>query len=259
MNYLSKQINRGIVSGYDAKTCTAIVIPYNGSGILRDVICPFSRYDPVNGAYSVTPPCIGSPCIYVEDGGETVILALYPPANFNTEGTENVVSPFSSTISRTPTEMQNKNTLPGNPSATTSLGAEETFTDSMKKLILSPGKLSSVWNLLNCVWENVCSIFKLYSSGADVECDVDTENNTNTRIRVRRTVSEKESVSVIDLNLGKNADIIKLLIDGVEYLHIDAERNTSITAKAVTLNATTITFNADELNCLNVGQVKLPK
>ena len=129
----------------------------------------------------------------------------------------------------------------------------------MKRIIMAPGKLSSVWTLLNCIWENVCSIFRLRAGGVDVFCEVDGNNNTNTTINVRRTVSERENdMSVINLQMGQDAGIITLNINGNEFLHVDAERNTTITAKRVTLNGTQIIFNGETFDCLNVDAVKLP-
>lgn len=251
-------IRRGIVTAYDPNTMTATVVPYDGSGILQNVVCQFSRYDPRNGAYAVTPPSINAPCLFTQAGEETFILGTFSPINVNADTNGQVLSPTNATINRGPSTMRNSGTLPGNPSATTSMGAEETFTDNMKKIIMSPGKLASIWNMLNCIWENWCSIFRLRSGPADIFCEVDTSDNTNTTINVRRTVEERTGTSVVNLNIGKDADVIQLNINGVEFLHVDADRNTTITAKNVTLNGTNITFNADNFDCLNVSSVKLP-
>lgn len=258
MYELNGTLGRATVVGYDSTTMTARISPYTGGSIIDNVVCPFTRNDPQSGAYSITPPSIGSQCLYTEILGEVIIIALFPPANFNCITNKDRTSPLSATINRTPNDMLNVNTTPGNTSNTNALGSEEAFTDMMKKIIMSPGKLSSVWNLLNCVWANICSIFRLQSGGVDVFCEVDSNNNTNTTINVRRTVGEKETGSVINLQLGQDAGIITLNINGEEYLHADAERNTTITAKRVVLNGTDIIFNGDTFNCLNVGAVKLP-
>lgn len=251
-------LNRGIITGYDPATLTATITPYNNSGIISDAACPVTRYDPASGAFSITPPNIGAPCVYMDAGGETYILGMFPPPNINGMDNANVKSPLNASVNRTPTGMRNNGTLPGNPSATNAMGSEESFTDMMKKIIMSPGKLSSIWTLLNCVWENVCSIFRLRAGGVDVFCEVDSNNNTNTTINVRRTVGERQGTNVINLEMGQNAGIIRLNINGNEFLHIDADRNTTITAGNCTLNARSIVFNAEEFNCLNVGAVKLP-
>ena len=39
--------------------------------------CPFTRNDPQSGAYSITPPSIGSQCLYTEILGEVIIIALF--------------------------------------------------------------------------------------------------------------------------------------------------------------------------------------
>lgn len=253
------KLNRGIITSYDPTTLTATITPYNNSGTISNAACPVTRYDPMSGAFSITPPNIGTPCVFVEVGdNEAYILSMFPPPNINGMDNQNVKSPLNATVNRTPTGMRNNNTLPGNPSATNAMGSEETFTDMVKKIIMSPGKLSSIWNLLNCVWENVCSIFRLRAGGVDVFCEVDENNNTNTTINVRRTVSERQGTNVINLEMGQSAGIITLNINGNEFLHIDADRNTTITAANVTLNARNIVYNADNFNCLNVGQVELP-
>lgn len=250
-------MGRAIVNGYDPTTMTATITPYDGSGLIRNAVCQFSRYDPTNAAFSVTPPCIGAPCLYTQIGGETFILNTFPPMNINTEDNQNQ-SPLSAFQNRTPTEMSNNNTLPGNTSSTTSFGSEETLTDMTKKIIIVADKLSSIWNMLNCVWENICSIFRLRTAGVDVLCEVNEANETNTTINVRRTTGERTGVSVINLEMGTDADIITLKINDVEFLHIDAERNVTLTAKNIDVNALNINYNADEFNCLNVGAVKLP-
>jgi hypothetical protein len=251
-------ISRGIVTGYDPNTMTATIVPYDGSGVLQNVVCQFSRYDPRNGAFAITPPSINSPCLFTRTGEETFILGTFPPINANAESNNSVSSPLNATVNRGPSAMRNSGTLPGNPSATTSMGAEETFTDNMKKIIMSPGKLASIWNLLNCIWENWCSIFRLRSGPADVFCEVGTDDTTNTTINVRRTAGERSGISVVNLNIGQTADVIQLNINGAEFLHVDADRNTTITAKNVNLTGTNITFNGDTFDCLNVSSVKLP-
>ena len=255
---LNGKLARGIVTAYDAKAMTATVMSYNGTSIMRNVICPFDRYDPYNGAYSITPPSLNSPCLYTEINGEYVILCLYSPVNLNSATNAKSNSSLGSYLNRTPSDMLNNNTMPGNTTATNAMGSEETFTDMMKRIIMAPGKLSSVWTLLNCVWENVCSIFRLRAGGVDVLCEVDQNNNTNTTINVRRTVGERTGTSVINLQMGQTAGIITLNINGNEFLHVDADRNTTITAKQVVLNGTDIIFNGETFNCLNVDAVKLP-
>ena len=76
-------IRRGIVTAYDPNTMTATVVPYDGSGILQNVVCQFSRYDPRNGAYAVTPPSINAPCLFTQAGEETFILGTFSPINVN--------------------------------------------------------------------------------------------------------------------------------------------------------------------------------
>lgn len=257
---LDGKIERGIVLNYDPASMTATVASYNGASMHKNVVCPFNRYDWFNGAFSITPPALNSPCLYTEIKGEYIILCTFPPVNVNAKtNAAKISSPVGATINRAPSQMRNANTLPGNPSATNAMGSEETFTDMMKRIIMAPGKLSSVWTLLNCIWENVCSIFRLRAGGVDVFCEVDGNNNTNTTINVRRTVSERENdMSVINLQMGQDAGIITLNINGNEFLHVDAERNTTITAKRVTLNGTQIIFNGETFDCLNVDAVKLP-
>ena len=248
---LNGNLRPAVVTGYDPNTMTATISPYDGSGNLSNVSCPMNRCDPVNGAYAITPPSIGSPCWYTEYNGEVSIISLFPPLNINSDANTDLKSPLGATANRCPSDMANKATLPGNSSATNSMGSEESLTDMMKKIIMSPGKLSSVWNLLNGVWENVCSIFRLKAGGMDIEAEVDGANNTNTTIRFRRTVGERAGTSVVDLQIGQNAGIINLKINGNDFLHVDAARN-------VKLVASTISFTASEFNCMSVDSVKLP-
>ena len=76
MYELNGTLGRATVVGYDANTMTARISPYTGGSIIDDVVCPFTRNDPQSGAYSITPPSIGSQCLYTEILGEVIIIAI---------------------------------------------------------------------------------------------------------------------------------------------------------------------------------------
>lgn len=256
-------IGRGIVAAYDKTRMTAIVVPYDGSATLTDVACPFLRSDITNGAYSFTPPTVGSPCIYVKAGGETYILAIYTPVNLS--GKNTAISPYGQSISRVPDAMTNADTLPGNTSSTNSLGSEESFTDTMKRIIMIPSKLSSIWNIVNCVWENVCTIFRLTAAGFDIKAECNSLDKTDTIIRVRRSVNENGGPSAITLVMGNTADVLSLAIDGSEILHIDGEKNVTINSANVVVKtndvdwtAANIKIVANQVDMTECGAVKLP-
>lgn len=263
-------IGRGIVSAYDKTRMTAIVVPYDGSAVLSDVACPFLRSDITNGAYSFTPPTVGTPCIYVRAGGETYILALYAPVNLTSD--VSTISPYGQNINRVPSGMENAHTLPGNTSSTNSLGSEESLTDTMKRIIMIPSRLSSIWNIVNCVWENVCTIFRLSAAGLDIQAECNSLNKTDTIIRVRRSSNENGGPSAISLIMGNTADVLSVAIDGSEILHIDANKNVTINATDVTCNvnnvaltsenvdwtANNINITANTVDMTQCGAVKLP-
>lgn len=262
-NSKTTTIGRGIVSAYDKTRMTAIVVPYDGTATLTDVACPFLRSDATNGAYSFTPPTVGAPCIYVRAGGETYIIALYTPVNLTSDVVS--VSPYGQNISRIPEAMSNADTLPGNTSSTNALGSEECLTDVMKKIVMIPNRLSSIWNIVNCVWENVCTIFRLSAAGFDIKAECSALNKTDTIVRVRRSTNEQGGPAAITLVMGNTADVLALSIDGSELLHIDGNKNIILNTANVKVNTDTVDWTANNINITantvdmtQCGAVKLP-
>lgn len=253
------EIKVGFVTAYDQNTMTAVIQPEGLGGIIKDVVCLFDRYDPKNGAFSFRAPSENSPCLYTTIKGTTYLLGLFPPENMTEEGSK-FESLYGNTTNRTPPGMLQPIVKPGNTIDTNSMGSEDTFTDTMKKIIMFPKKLYSIWNIMNCIWENMCMIFRLYSAPLDVTAEVTKDDECNTTVKVRKVVKEREedATTMIDLRMGKDADIIQMNINGKPFIHVDGDRNVIIMAGNIDLNAKNINYNSDTFNCLNVGRVDLP-
>lgn len=251
---------KGTILGYDQENMTATIASENPVGIIYNVVCLFDRCDYKNAAYSFRAPSEGADCIYTTINGTTYLLGIFPPVNLTDETCNSFKSDYGNTRSRKPKTMLQHKVKPGNTIDTNSMGSEDTFTDTMKKIIMAPNKLSSIWNIMNSIWENICLIFRLYSGPMDVTCEVDEKEKCNTTVKVRREICERkeDATTTIDLRMGNDADIIQLNINGAPLLHVDQDRNVIIIAKKIDLTATQINYNADEFNCLNVQTVKLP-
>lgn len=260
--YGKGDIKKGKVIGYDQESMTAIIEPEDMPGVnIQNVVCLFDRYDENNNAFSFRAPSVGSPCIYTKIGNETFLLGLYPPLNITDKSDEvEDNSLYGGILTRKPKGMRQYSVEPGNIIDTNSFGSEDSFSDTMKKIVIFPKKLSSIWNALNFVWENICLIFRLYTGAMDITSEVNTDNTCDTTLKFRKTLTEREqnATTIVDLRIGNDANVIKLFINGKPFVHVDADRNVEVIAKQIDVHATNINFDANEFNCLNVGTVKLP-
>jgi len=253
------EVKTGIVTKYDETTMTAVI--QDSEGIMHNVVCLFDRYDPKTGAYSFRAPSEESPCLYTTIGETTYLLGLFPPLNMTPEGIHPKNSSCNNTENRTPQGMLESIVKPGNVIDTNSNGSKENFTDSEKNIILASGKLESLWNLINFVWKNTCQMFKLYSGPMDVTAEVTDKEECNTTIKWRKTLEErKDGVkhTLLDLRIGKDAGVVELQVNGSTLLHIYENKDILLIANDIKINAKKIEYNADEVNMLNVGVVRLP-
>lgn len=241
-------IRHGVVAAYDKDAMSAVIQPDGPGGLIKDVICLFTRYDPNTNAFSFRPPTARAPCIYTEIDGTYYLLGVHAPLNYtNTE----FKSEFGNIDNYTPPTFQHHIITPGSVVDTNGNGAEESFTETMKTIEMVKDKLYSVWNLLNQIWENACLIFRLYSGPLDVTAEVTEEKECNTTVKVRSTLSEKEEgqQTTIDIRAGKDADIFQININGAPLIHVDKDRNVQIVAKQIDVSATEkINYTAKEIN-----------
>jgi hypothetical protein len=245
---MSGTIQMGIVNSWDPATMTAEVTAFDGSAHHYNVGVMMQSCDIGNGVYSFTPPSIGAPCMFTKVSGETMILGQYAPPNLG--GNEDISSTTGSTLNRSVEEMPNADHLPGDQIMTSQSGAQVYLRNMVYGIEMSP-IFYSIWNLMNSVWDTMCNIFKFSAPAADILVDVDGSGSTNVDISVRRSAGERNGTPAINLNMGANAGVINLKINGQSFLHVDIERN-------VTLNVKKMTVIGDEVNMLGVQDVKLP-
>ena len=257
-------VELGIVNAYDPATCTAEVTSYDGVNRYYNVGVSMSSYDTANGVYSYTPPSIGAPCLFTTVGGETFIIGQYAPPNIGYA--PDTISPISTTVNRAVDEMgKTDDHLPGDWQMTSQSGAEISFRNMLFSIKMNP-LFYSVWNILNGIWDNMCNIFKFKSSGADVSVNVDEAGNTNTSIQVRTSSSQADGTPAVDLQIGADAGVILLKINGNNFCHIDENRHViletddiDLTAKDVHVTAENMIVKGAKLDCSGVGRVRLPR
>lgn len=237
----------GIVNSWDSTTMTGEVTAFDGSGKYYNVGIMMQSCDVGNGAYSFTPPAIGNTCLFSHVSGEVVIVGQYAPPNLGDNSA--VDSPLGATMNRSTEDMPNEDHLPGDCVSTSQSGMKITKTGSKYAIEMSP-KFFSVWNMINNVWDTACDIFKFSSPAADVLVTGDG-GASNVEITVRKSPGERGTEGAVNLKIGANAGLINLKINGKDFLHVDNERN-------VTLSVKNMTITGDCVNMEGVGRVKLP-
>ena len=234
---------QGIVALYDSNTQTAIVNDRWGN-TYENVGVPFKRYDLAQGAFSCTPPTSGATCLFGQsDVGDWYIIAIVNgPINIDGDSSPDS-NPLNIPLNRTARNSTIGNTKAGNSIDTTSMQAEFVKSDSLYKIKMTP-IFYSCWHLVNMLWENMCNAFSFISAGFDLIVNVDGAYNTDTVITARRTTGEKNGVPCLELDIGKTADIVKIKVNGEDFLHLDADKNVTIVAKDIKLTADNVDLSA---------------
>lgn len=254
---MSGNLQMGIVNSYDPVTCTAEVTSYDGLHRYYNAGISMSSYDNANGIYSYTPPSIGAPCLFTVINGEAMIITQYAPPNLGYAS--DTASSTSATVSRAVDEMATEDQhLPGDWQLTSQSGAEVYLRNMVFGIKMNP-LFYSVWNLLNNVWDTMCNVFKFSSPAADMLVDFTEGGATNVGIQVRSSVSQRDGVPSIDLQLGADAGVLLLKINGTNLCHIDENKNISLHTKNITISADVIKMSGSLLDCKGMGRVKMPR
>ena len=237
---------KGVVSEYDPKTCTAVVSASDGSGTYKNASLMLQTVDYGSGSYNVTPPTPGAPCLVANINGETFILGGYLPVNFGDDADNKppVGQPLEmfkdqnpekksvtgSNYTRTPSDYPAKATLPGDSVMRGSSGSEIGFFDNLYRVKISP-LLYTVWNSINNIFELCAGALRIKSPALEVHSVLETNKDCNVQVLVRNRGSDLGGTPMIDINMGQNAGIATIAINGQQLLHVTADRNVFLTGK----------------------------
>lgn len=235
----------GIVAESNGSNMT--ILSADGTRRFNDATMVMQNADVKNGAYTGSVLPAGSPCVFDIINGEVIVFGAYLPPNLNSSppllGTndqkgisqrpEPMKSPY---ISRTPDDYPKNTNLPGDWSTSSPSGSEVALRGGMFSVKMTK-YFFSIWNSLNSFWDTTCDKFKFRSPAADVMVDVNEAQETNVTISVRKEVGERDKTPAIELKLGKDANIIKMRINGNDFLEVDGERNVMLHVKNLEVKA----------------------
>lgn len=246
----------GTVKIFNSTDKTAKVLTFDND-ILNSVVCPVVYHDPKTGAFSMTPPCTGSLCFGAVHKGHAYILQIFTPPNLSPSDAASCANLSDSHINRSTSTALSKELVPGQTYSVNAYGGSETFSSTVKKIDMVPGKLSTTWNIMNNCWDTVCTQYNLRSSAMDVKSEANDSNDTNTTLTFKKATGEAPGCVTIDV--GADAGVLNIKIAGKDFLHVDEDRNVTLTIKDMNIiSSGNINISANEVNCLNVGKVKLP-
>ena len=240
------EIMKAVVSEYDPKTCTTVVTASDGSGTFKNATMMLPTLDYGSGSYDVTPPTPGSPCLIARVNGEVFIMGGYlpvnlgndadnaPPAGQNlemfTDQNPDKPSTTGSSYSRTPSDYPAKATLPGDKVVKGSSGSEVGFFDNLYRIKISP-LLYTVWNSINNIFELCAGALRIKSPALEVHSVLETNKDCNVQVLVRNRGSDLGGTPMININMGQNAGVATIAINGQQLLHVTADRNVFLTGK----------------------------
>lgn len=221
------------------------VVSYDNTERHQDATMLMQNADIGNGAYSCTTLAVGTPCVYDIINGEVVVFGAYLPPNLNPSPPsygyndtskpkpDHVKDPY---VSRQQDDQPKNTQLPGDWMISGRSGSEVSLRDMLFSIKMSKAFFST-WNALNSIWDSMCNKFIFRSPGADVKVDVSESQATDTTIVVRKSAGERSGTPAIDLRLGNAANIIKLRINGQDFLHVDGERNVTLKVNRMVVEA----------------------
>ena len=220
-----------------------VILSADGTRRFNDATMVMQNADVKNGAYTGTILPAGTPCVFDIINGEVIVFGAYLPPNLNPSPTpqgtndqkglpskpEPVNAPY---ISRVPDDYPKNTNLPGDWSTSGPGGSEVALRGGMFSIKMTKA-FFSVWNSLNSYWDTMCDKFSFRSPAADVFVDVNEAQETNVTISVRKGVAERKTgaIPAMELKLGKEANIIKMKINGKDFLEVDGERNVMMHVK----------------------------
>lgn len=224
-----------------------VILSSDGTRRYNDATMIMQNANPQNGSYGGVILASGTPCVFDIINGEVIVFGAYIPPNLNpspplfgTNDQKNIPPKpehtNSSYVSRVPDDFPKNTNLPGDWMQTGPSGSEVSFRDILFNIRMTKS-FYSIWNSLNSFWDNVCDKFKFRSPAAEVVVDVNENQETNVAIVVRKRAGERGGTPAIELNLGNDANIIKMKVNGKDFLHVDGERNVVLYVKNLEVKA----------------------
>ena len=245
----------GTITGYNSQTKTCEVTTLDGA-LLQNVLCPVDKYDEDSKSVKFTPPSDKTPVLCASVNGRNMIVRMYPPRNLSTTGSSDATGLYGSYVNYSAFNDV-KEQMPGTTIDRNGKGGTESFDDNGKQIIIAPGKLSTTWNIINNTYDTICTQYNIRSAAMDIKSEADGGDAGNTTITFRRSVGEDPGC--VTINIGSDASVLDIKICGKDFLHVDESKNVKLDISNMDIIATgNINISAAEVNCLNVGSVKLP-
>lgn len=236
------------IAGYDAGTKTYTIVPYDGSGLQKGAVSLWDKFDTTSNAYSFTPLSLEAPCVCTTCNGTTIILGQFPVVNVDGSGTTYTDTPFN----YTPKGISKSETIPGETVNSNATGGYCSFSDTMHKTVMIPDQLYQELNTVSNTMRVGAGSYSIKSDACDVDFCSSTSGVGDVHVSVKR--SKGEAPGTIEIWAGTTGDVLKISINGNEFLHVDEDRNVQIRGKDINIdvNDVDIKCNDIKLNSNNI-------
>ena len=88
-----------------------------------------------------------------------------------------------------------------------------------------------MWNSINNIFELCAGALRIKSPALEVHSVLETNKDCNVQVLVRNRGSDLGGTPMININMGQNAGIATIAINGQQLLHVTADRNVFLTVK----------------------------
>lgn len=231
------------VVDFDSATSTYILAPVDGSGTIKGAVSLWDKVDDTNKAYSFTPKSLRALSICTECNGIPIILGQFPPINVNDSGEE---SYNNTPYNFTPSSMSTEGLAPGDSMTTNATGGFTKSSDTMLQTVMIPGKLYTEMNTVANTMRIGAGSFTLESDACTVDFLGSNDGSTgDVHISVKRAPGE--TPGTVELWMGTTGDVLKITINGEQFIHVDQDRNVQIEAKDINIKVNDVDIKCNDI------------